>query len=153
MWRRSSLTSGLHILSYPADRWYLGRACIYPMCGILILPTAYNRSKNKGVCHMSQETLLALIIISPFLIALIALPFLDTISVPKSLLRWMQQRRIRKGSAGDLNTFPGPASTGEATTVASQNSVSDTLATLPVQATTTVLSVGAALTRAANHCS
>ena len=108
MWRRSSLTSGLHILSYPADRWYLGRACIYPMCGILILPTAYNRSKNKGVCHMSQETLLALIIISPFLIALIALPFWDTISGTKKPSPLNATEKDKEGERRRSQYIPRP---------------------------------------------
>lgn len=55
------------------------------------------------------------------------------------------------GSVSDLNISPGPATTAEATTAVFQGSANGTLATLPVRVTTTVWSVGAALTRAANR--
>lgn len=57
---------------------------------------------------MSQETLLALIIISPFLIALIALPFLDTISGTKKPSPLNATEKDKEGERRRSQYIPRP---------------------------------------------
>lgn len=57
---------------------------------------------------MSQETLLALIIISPFLIALIALPFLDTISGTKKPSPLNTTEKDEEGECRQSQYIPRP---------------------------------------------
>lgn len=57
---------------------------------------------------MSQETLLALIIISPFLIALIALPFWDTISGTKKPSPLNTTKKDKEGERRRSQYIPRP---------------------------------------------
>ena len=108
MWRRSSLTSGLHILSYPADRWYLGKACIYPICGILILPTAYNRSKKQGSLPYVSGNFTCPHHHFPFSDSLDCLAFLDTISGTKKPSPLNTTEKDKEGERRRSQYIPRP---------------------------------------------